>query len=34
MATVKPFRGLRPPQNLEVKVASRHYDELNSKEAR
>ncbi len=34
MATVKPFRGLRPPQDLVEKVASRPYDVLNSDEAR
>ena len=34
MATVKPFRGLRPPQNLVEKVESRPYDVLNSQEAR
>lgn len=34
MATVKPFRGLRPPKNLVEKVESRPYDVLNSEEAR
>ena len=34
MATIKPFRGIRPPQNLVEKVASRPYDVLNSDEAR
>ena len=34
MATLKPFRGLRPPQNLAAKVASLPYDVLNSEEAR
>jgi uncharacterized protein (DUF1015 family) len=34
MATVKPFKGVRPPQNLVEKVASRPYDVLNSEEAR
>ena len=34
MATVKPFRGLRPPKNLAEKVESRPYDVLNSQEAR
>ena len=34
MATIKPFRGLRPQQNLVEKVASRPYDVLNSDEAR
>ncbi len=30
---VKPFKGIRPPQNLVHEVASRPYDVLNSKEA-
>lgn len=34
MATVKPFRGIRPPRNLVEEVASRPYDVLNSEEAR
>ena len=34
MATVKPFRGLRPPVNLVEKVESRPYDVLDSEEAR
>ena len=34
MATIKPFKGLRPPQSLVEKVASRPYDVLNSAEAR
>ena len=34
MAKVKPFRGIRPPQSLVEKVASRPYDVLNSEEAR
>lgn len=34
MAIVKPFRGIRPPQNLVEKVQSRPYDVLNSDEAR
>ena len=34
MAIIKPFRGIRPPQNLVEKVASRPYDVLNSEEAR
>ena len=34
MAIVKPFKGIRPPQNLVEKVASRPYDVLNSEEAR
>ena len=34
MAAIKPFKGIRPPQNLVEKVASRPYDVLNSEEAR
>lgn len=34
MAVIKPFRGVRPPQHLVSKVASRPYDVLNSEEAR
>lgn len=34
MAIIKPFRGIRPPQNLVEQVASRPYDVLNSDEAR
>ncbi len=34
MAVLKPFKGLRPPQKLAEKVASRPYDVLNSEEAR
>jgi uncharacterized protein (DUF1015 family) len=34
MATVKPFKGIRPPKALVEKVASRPYDVLNSEEAR
>ncbi|MGL4851443.1 MAG: DUF1015 domain-containing protein [Phocaeicola sp.] len=34
MATVKPFRGIRPPQMWVEQVASRPYDVLNSEEAR
>lgn len=30
---IKPFKGIRPPQNLVREVASRPYDVLNSKEA-
>jgi len=33
MAIIKPFKGIRPPQNLVEKVASRPYDVLNSMEA-
>ena len=34
MATVKPFKGLRPPKDMVTEVASRPYDVLNSDEAR
>ncbi|MDR1562420.1 MAG: DUF1015 domain-containing protein [Dysgonamonadaceae bacterium] len=34
MATVKPFRGIRPPKQFVVDIASRPYDVLNSNEAR
>ena len=34
MATIKPFKGVRPPRELVEKVASRPYDVLNSDEAR
>lgn len=34
MAIVKPFKGVRPPQDLVEQVASRPYDVLNSAEAR
>jgi uncharacterized protein (DUF1015 family) len=34
MAIIKPFKGIRPPENLVEKVASRPYDVLNSEEAR
>ncbi len=34
MATIKPFRGLRPPKYMVEKVASRPYDVLSSDEAR
>ena len=34
MAIVKPFRGVRPPKNFVVEVASRPYDVLSSEEAR
>lgn len=34
MATIKPFRGLRPPKDLVERVESRPYDVLNSEEAR
>lgn len=34
MATVKPFPGLRPRQDMAAKVASPPYDVLNSEEAR
>ncbi|KAA6327552.1 hypothetical protein EZS27_023475 [termite gut metagenome] len=34
MAIIKPFKGIRPPQNVVEQVASRPYDVLNSEEAR
>ena len=34
MATIKPFKGLRPPHDLVERVESRPYDVLNSEEAR
>jgi len=34
MATIKPFRGLRPPKDLVEQVESRPYDVLESEEAR
>lgn len=34
MATVKPFRGIRPPKELVEKIESRPYDVLDSDEAR
>lgn len=34
MATIKPFKGIRPPKNLVEKIESRPYDVLNSEEAR
>jgi len=34
MATLKAFKGLRPPKNIARKLASRPYDVLNSDEAR
>lgn len=34
MAVLKPFKGLRPPADLAMQVASRPYDVLNSDEAR
>ena len=34
MAIIKPFKGIRPPQDLVEQVASRPYDVLNSDEAR
>ncbi len=34
MATIKPFRGIRPPKNLVELVESRPYDVLDSEEAR
>lgn len=34
MAKIKPFRGIRPPQEFVTRIASRPYDVLNSEEAR
>ena len=34
MATLKKFKGLRPPKSIAAKLASRPYDVLNSTEAR
>lgn len=34
MATIKPFKGLRPPKDMVEQVESRPYDVLNSEEAR
>jgi len=34
MATIKPFKGIRPPKELVEQVESRPYDVLNSEEAR
>ncbi len=34
MATIKPFKGIRPPKHLVEQVQSRPYDVLNSDEAR
>ncbi|MGB0838746.1 MAG: DUF1015 domain-containing protein [Chitinophagales bacterium] len=34
MATIKAFKGFRPPQNLAAQVASRPYDVLNRAEAK
>lgn len=34
MATVRPFKGLRPPPELAAKVAALPYDVMNSEEAR
>ena len=34
MAIVKPFKGIRPPQDYVASVSSRPYDVLNSEEAR
>lgn len=33
MATIKPFKGIRPPKALAKRVSSRPYDVLNSQEA-
>ena len=34
MATIKPFKGIRPPKELVEKIESRPYDVLSSEEAR
>jgi uncharacterized protein (DUF1015 family) len=34
MATIKPFRGIRPPKKFVTEIASRPYDVLSSEEAR
>ena len=34
MATVKPFRGIRPPEHLVERIEARPYDVLDSEEAR
>ena len=34
MAIIKPFRGVRPPQEIAKQLSSRPYDVLNSEEAR
>ena len=34
MATIKPFKGIRPPKELVKQISSRPYDVLNSDEAR
>ncbi len=34
MAHIKPFRGIRPPQDIAARLSSRPYDVLNSEEAR
>ena len=34
MATIKPFRGIRPPKEFVEEVESRPYDVLNYEEAR
>jgi uncharacterized protein (DUF1015 family) len=34
MATIKPFKGVRPPKDLVEQIESRPYDVLNSNEAR
>lgn len=34
MATIKPFKGIRPPKEIAKQVSSRPYDVLNSEEAR
>ena len=34
MVVVRPFKGLRPPQEIVAQLASRPYDVMNSAEAR
>lgn len=34
MATIKPFKGIRPPKDIVEQVECRPYDVLNSEEAR
>lgn len=34
MATIRPFKGFRPPKDLVEQVESRPYDVLDSEEAR
>ena len=34
MATIKPFKGVRPPKDMVEEITSRPYDVLDSEEAR